>query len=59
MSDKFEFCVESDTNRVKVTERRMSDTAEEGRRSLRSDKKKEEEEDKAQKGQLYGTGVAD
>jgi len=55
----YEFCVGSDANRVKVAEHRMSDIAKEARRSLTSDKKKEEEENKAREGQLYGAGIAD
>lgn len=55
----YEFCVGSDVNRVKVADHRMSDIAKEARSSLTSDKKKEEEENKDQEGQLYGAGIAD
>ena len=49
----------SDANRVKVAEHRMSDIAKEAMRSLASDNKKEEVENKAQEGQFYGAGIAD
>lgn len=55
----YEFCVETDANRVKTAEHRMSDIAKEARRSITSGKKKEEEEKKALEGQLYGAGIAD
>lgn len=55
----YEFCVVSDANRVKVAEHRMSDIAKKARRSITSDKKKEEEQNKALEGQLYGAGIAD
>ena len=59
MSDKFEFCVGSGANCVKVAKHRMSDIAKEARRSHTSDDKKEEVENKTQEGQFYGAGIAD
>lgn len=53
------FCVESNANRVKVTEHRISGIAKETRRSLRSDKKKKEEENKAWERQLHDAGIGD
>lgn len=55
----FDFCHEADLNRIARAERSMTAEAKEARRSLLSDRKAAEDENKLQEGQLYGAGIAD
>ncbi|XP_014467835.1 PREDICTED: uncharacterized protein LOC106740885 [Dinoponera quadriceps] len=55
----YEFCLETDSNRIQAAEHSMSAFAKKARRSNTSAKKDEEEHNKALEGQLYGAGIAD
>lgn len=55
----FDFCMESDSNRIKAAERSLSDVTKSARRSLISARKKLEDENTTLEGQLYGAGIAE
>ncbi|XP_011685181.1 PREDICTED: uncharacterized protein LOC105448356 [Wasmannia auropunctata] len=55
----YDFCLESDENRIKAAKHSLSDIAKEARRSITSTRKELEEQNTAVEGQLYGAGIAE
>lgn len=55
----YNFCVESNEHRIKLSDRSLSGAAKETRSSLKSARKDEEDENLVVEGQLYGPGIAD
>lgn len=55
----FDFCMESDANRIKAAERSISDIEKQARRSITSSRKELEDQNTALEGQLYGAGIAE
>lgn len=55
----YDFCMESDSNRIKLAERAISDIARTCRRDAKSSKKELEKSYLNLEGQLYGAGIAD
>ncbi|XP_029177754.1 uncharacterized protein LOC114945652 [Nylanderia fulva] len=55
----YNYCLETDARRIKLSERSMTDAAKEARSSLKSTKKDQEEKNINEEGQLYGAGIAD
>jgi len=55
----YDFCLETDAERIKAAERTISDVAKEARRGILASRKDEEEQSTALEGQLYGAGIAE
>ncbi|XP_029161124.1 uncharacterized protein LOC114932878 [Nylanderia fulva] len=55
----YNYCLETDARRIKLSERSLTDAAKEARSSLKSTKKDQEEKNINEEGQLYGAGIAD
>ena len=55
----YDFCLESDENRIKAAEHSLSDAAKNARRSITSMRKELEETNTTTEGQLYGAGIAE
>jgi len=55
----YNFCVEADEHRIKLSERSLTEGAKKARMSLKSFRKEEEEASINIEGQMYGAGIAD
>ncbi|XP_032682479.1 uncharacterized protein LOC116849445 [Odontomachus brunneus] len=55
----YNFCMEADERRIKLSERSLSEEAKKARMSLKSSRKEEEEASINLEGQMYGAGIAD
>ncbi|XP_011252143.1 uncharacterized protein LOC105248831 [Camponotus floridanus] len=55
----YDFCLETDAERIKAAERSISNVAKEARRGILASRKDEEEQSTALEGQLYGAGIAE
>ncbi|KYM97005.1 hypothetical protein ALC62_12318 [Cyphomyrmex costatus] len=55
----FDFCMESDANRIKAAERSISEKSKTARRSLTLSRKEQEDQNTNLEGQLYGAGIAE
>lgn len=58
-SNCFNFCMETDERRKKLSERSLTDAAKKARLSLKSTRKEEEQANNDLDGQMYGAGIAD